>query len=105
MRVDVLDRYWDATRLLADGVVGSQAELAAFLGVSRLRISQLLSLDRLDPAVWTWLAGEGAPHREVVSENLLREIAGRPPERQLAALRAWCGWVRGRGVRLDAPDV
>ncbi|MCI0339547.1 MAG: hypothetical protein L0216_00105 [Planctomycetales bacterium] len=93
--MEPLTRWVEARRLLDQGVARSRADLSRFLGVTRARVTQLLALDRIAPDVWAWLTGDGAPFREIVSENLLRQVARKPPAHQLPALRAWCRWVRG----------
>jgi hypothetical protein len=63
--------------LLQDGTVGDYAELARLGGVSRARITQIMSLRRLAPAIQERilaLAAVSSP-AEVVNERLLRVLA------------------------------
>jgi DNA invertase Pin-like site-specific DNA recombinase len=63
--------------LLQDGTVGDYAELARLGGVSRARITQIMSLRRLAPAIQERilaLAAVSSP-AEVVNERLLRGLA------------------------------
>ena len=84
------ERFMAVRRLLDAGICATRADAARFLGVSRARITILLRLDKIEPAVWDWLLD--SPHRTLVSERVRQEIGRLPPSKQLTALKTWCSW-------------
>ena len=63
--------------MLDEDEVGSRAELARVLGVSRARVTQVLQLLTLCPSVFDAIVQLGDPMTEpIVSERSLRTLAG-----------------------------
>ena len=68
---------------LTTGAYPSQAQLAQRLGLSRARVSQVLSLLRLSPEVLKAVAGLGDPlPGPIVTERALRPLVKLPSEEQ-----------------------
>jgi ParB-like chromosome segregation protein Spo0J len=76
--------------LLASGKVSNRARLADRLGVSRARVTQLLALLDLDPAVLDAVASMGTSRPAIrVSERDLRSLQRLPSGQQ----RRWAATV------------
>lgn len=76
--------------MLDSGEVSSQAELARNLGVSRVRVTQILRLLRLDPDVLESLSGLGDPlPSPVITERLLRPLVDLPANEQKQWSMRW----------------
>jgi DNA invertase Pin-like site-specific DNA recombinase len=75
--------------LLRDGMVRDYAELARLGGVSRARMTQIMSLRNLAPAIQEHILGLTAASSpdEVINERLLREVAQRWDWRE--QMRMW----------------
>jgi len=86
-----LDRARDFARRIETGRVDNAADLAAREGLTRARVSQLLRLLKLAPAILADLEdvdGTGP----VPTESALRKLAGaKTPERQVHEYRRLCG--------------
>jgi len=83
-------------RMLDAGAVKSRAALARTAGVSAMRVTQVLALLDLHPAIQAWIRSlpPGTPRRSV-TERALRPIAGLSPEAQLVAVAGrWAHRVR-----------
>lgn len=82
----MLAREWQA--LLAEPGCSSRADLARRLGVTRARVTQVLQLLDLAPAVVDALAalGEALP-RPVLTERRLRALLGQSAQAQQHLLR------------------
>ena len=77
----LLAREWK--KMLESGEYASQTTLARDLGISRVRVSQILRLLRLDPEVLEMIAGLGDPlNSPTVTERKLRPIVNLPREVQ-----------------------
>jgi hypothetical protein len=103
--LDTLDRGEEAVHRLKVGSV-KQADLARKWGLTPPRITQLVKLGRLSPAVRTWIRANADALE--ISENKLRPILKFPEERQMAALlEAADAWPRKtdgrRGTRTERP--
>jgi hypothetical protein len=84
---------------VSDGACASRADLARRLGVSRARVTQVLGLLSLAPAVVAAVAALGDPlPGPTVSERALRPLLGLPAGEQERALRELVG-ARRRGGR------
>jgi hypothetical protein len=71
-----------------DGTCASRADVARRLGVSRARVTQVLGLLALAPAVVAAVAALGDPlPGPAVSERALRPLLGLPADEQERALR------------------
>lgn len=81
--LDTLDRAEEALRRIEAGGV-NQADLAREWGVSRARVTQLVKIGRLSPAVRRWVRGRAGELR--LGERALRAIRGLPESAQLDAL-------------------
>lgn len=87
--------------LIAAGVVADRAELAAVLGFTRARVTQLMDLTLLAPDIQEEiLVAEVEPGRDPVTEHALRAIvrgvdwmAQRTAWRRMRAETAWEGTV------------
>ncbi|MFO0974426.1 MAG: hypothetical protein U1A27_13440 [Phycisphaerae bacterium] len=82
-------------RAIAAGQIRDSADAARQLGWSRARVTQIMRLLRLAPAIQEWLLTAPAEQMARVSERRLRAIAGLPlhdqqqrPREQLLAERA-----------------
>jgi hypothetical protein len=85
----VLAREWQDA--LNHGTCASRADLARELGVSRARITQILGLLDLAPAVVHAIGALGDPlSRPIVTERMLRPLLKLPVDRQMARLQAIC---------------
>jgi hypothetical protein len=75
--------------LLRDGTLRDYAELARLGGVSRARMTQIMSLRNLAPAIQERILGLTAASSpaEVINERLLREVAQRWDWRE--QMRMW----------------
>src|SRR5262245_24071711 len=73
--------------MLDVGDVRTRAELAARVGVTAARVSQVLELLRLDPRILGWIQSlaPGTPKR-VASERGLRAVARLPGAEQIRVL-------------------
>ena len=70
--------------MLRSGKYSSQTALARKLGVSRVRVTQVLNLLRLAPEVLEKIAGLGDPLTSpIVTERNLRPIIKLQPKKQL----------------------
>ena len=80
-----IERARAIKRRLDEGA--SRAEIARELRVSEARVSQILSLLRLDPAVLDYLTTHDTPeHRRVLSDRRLRSLVGLAPTKQRSRL-------------------
>jgi len=82
-----LEQALEFQRLLDEGVVNTKAEIARLHGLSRARVTQVLSIFRLPESVLDALLDscrEDGPH---CTERQLRPILRLPESAQLAALR------------------
>lgn len=69
--------------LLDSGKYASAAELARALGVSRVRVVQILNLLKLDQEVIDKLSKLGETlHNPIICERRLREVINKSPEEQ-----------------------
>jgi len=74
--------------MLKSGEYASQVALARDLGVSRVRVTQVLNLLKLDPEVLEQVAGLGDPlTARFVTERKLRPLVNLPEEKQKSKLR------------------
>jgi len=81
-----IDVALEFQRLLDDGLVNSRAEIAERFGISRARVTQVLSLLKLPPKLLDLLAESGNSR---YSERRLRGVLALPSqEGQIAAVRA-----------------
>lgn len=81
-----LAREWE--KMLQSGEYGSQTALARKLGVSRVRVTQVLNLLKLVPEVLEKIAGLGDPLASpVVTERRLRPLVNLPRAEQRNLIR------------------
>jgi hypothetical protein len=82
--VEILKQAVEAGRQLETGEVRFRADLARRSGVSAMRITYLLSLLKLAPAIRDFVRSlpAGTPER-MVTERKLRLIAGSPHDEQV----------------------
>ena len=81
-----LAREWKT--MLENGEYSSQTDLARALGVSRVRVAQLLRLLRLDPTVIEKITALGDPlSSQTVTERKLRPIVNLPGKLQENLIR------------------
>lgn len=75
--------------MLEQGIVGSRADLARHLGVSRAKITQILSLLKLDNELQTFLLGfdETDERLQQLSERKLRRLIDWGEEEQWLAIK------------------
>ena len=86
--------------MIEDGTVGSRAELARHLGVSRARVTQVLQLLTLSPSVIDATVQLGDPLSErIVSQRSLRSLAGMERDQQAQ----WLTRVLGSPIRVESP--
>ena len=84
-----LAREWKS--MLARGECTSRADLACQLGGTRARVTQVLSLLELAPAVVNSVVALGDPlPGPIVSERMLRPLLKVPAEEQRRLLQAVC---------------
>lgn len=82
-----LAQEWNG--MLASGECARRADLARKLGVSRARVTQVLALLDLAPAVLDAIVALGGPQpRLIANERMLRPLLKLPPGEQLEALRS-----------------
>ena len=82
-----LAREWE--KMLQSGEYASQTALARKLGVSRVRVTQVLNLLRLAPEVLEKIAGLGDPLASpIVTERKLRPLVNLPSKTQDAMLNS-----------------
>jgi hypothetical protein len=75
--------------MLRAGVCASRADLARKLGLTRARVTQVLGLLELTPAVVGALAALGDPlSKPIVTERGLRSLPDRPAKEQKHVLQA-----------------
>jgi hypothetical protein len=86
-------------RMLSAGECASRADLARKLGVTRARVTQVLSLLDLAPEVVEALAALGDPlSRPIISERMLRPLLTLPAGEQKRALEGVCPTTNLAGV-------
>jgi biotin operon repressor len=79
---------WEWENALKSGNYQSQTALARDLGLSRVRVTQVLNLLRLAPEVIEQVAGLGDPlTTRSVTERKLRRLVNLPEEKQKSRLR------------------
>ncbi|MBS2011440.1 MAG: hypothetical protein JST00_00900 [Deltaproteobacteria bacterium] len=76
-------------RLLDTGKARNRAELAQRFRLTRARVTQLMNLLKLHPAILAYVKSlpPGTPSR-MVTERRLRFLVGQSPQRQLVDARA-----------------
>lgn len=100
--VTLLAKVESYQRMLTRGLVKNRADLAARLGTTRARITQLLALLRLHPAILDHVRQlpPGTPSR-FVTERSLRPLTLLAPSEQLkAAVDVLPGFVAGPRERV-----
>ena len=82
----ILAREWE--KMLRSGEYASQTALARKLGVSRVRVTQVLNLLRLAPEVLERIAGLGDPLTSpIMTERKLRPLVNLPRTEQRSLIR------------------
>ena len=80
-----LAREWQSA--LESGQITSKTQLAASLGLSRARVTQMLRLLKLAPAAQTMIISLGDPlSAPIMTEHMLRGIVGLPSVQQEARI-------------------
>jgi hypothetical protein len=76
-------------RMIDNGQVKNQSGLACKLGISRVRIHQILGLLKLDPLIIQELENFGNPLKsKIITERRLRPFIGKSSKEQIELLNA-----------------